>query len=118
MKKTILLFTASLLALTLYSFSDKNYGTPTVLVKTITTTTDAGTYTPIVMTYNGNKIESTGAVTFTYTGDFITKVASLEGSNIECVAYTYDGSGKLLTETVKNNRGRGTILKLTDTYNY
>ena len=87
-------------------------------MKSITYSTDTGTNTPIVMTYNGNKIVSTGAVTFTYTGDLITKVASLEGSNIECVEFIYDGSGRLQSETVKNNRGRGTILKLSETYRY
>ena len=117
MKKSALLFGATLLALTFYSFSVNDMGS-SVLVKTITNSTETGTNTPIKLTYYGNKIVTTGAVTFSYTGDLITKVASLEGSNVECIEYTYDGKGKLLSEIVKNNRGRGTILKLSETYSY
>src|SRR5689334_4034735 len=118
MKKLTLLFGVALLAFSIYSFSDKNTVDLTVLVKTITNSTDTGTNTPILMTYKGNKIVTTGAVTFAYTGDLITKVASLESGNIECVEYTYDENDNLLLETVKNNSGRGTVLKLSETYSY
>jgi YD repeat-containing protein len=117
MKKLTLLFGASLLALTFYSFSDKNTDLSSVLVKTITSI-DSGTNTSIVLTYNGNKIVTAGTNTFTYTGDLITKVTSSEGRDKDLVEYTYDDKGRLLAETVKSNRGRGTVLKLADTYKY
>lgn len=117
MKKLTLLFGVTLLAFAFYSFSYKNTDQSSVLVKTITNI-DAGTNTSIVITYNGNKIVTAGTTTFTYTGDLITKVTSSEGRDRDLIEYTYDEKGNLLLETVKNNRGIGTIMKLSETYKY
>jgi len=117
MKKLTLLFSSALLALTISSFADKNTDAPPVLVKTITNI-DAGTNSSIVLTYNGNKIVTAGNDVFTYTGDLITKVETSDGKNKSSVEYTYDASGKLLTETVKDNGGRRATLRLSVKYTY
>ena len=124
MKKLLYLFTASLLVMTSCSSDDDSNSvdpvTSALVKKTVSTGMD-GDRTSLI-TYNGNKIVSivinnVYKTNFTYTGDVITKVESLDEKNVvDYVAeYTY-ANGKVVSFTEKE-AGEPYTSKTNYTYN-
>jgi hypothetical protein len=123
MKKLLYLFSASLLVLTSCSKDDSptiDPVTSTFVKKMVSTGIDGDVTTSI--TYNGNKVVSFVSnniykTNFTYTGDLITKVESLDEKNVidSTIEYLYK-DGKVISSTEKEV-GAAYNYKIKYTYN-